>query len=141
MDGMGTMNARKFFMTGLITGFVFLMLDMFIAIATGPLLSPFSGLPIWRNPPNIAAGAVFDIINGFILAGIFMVMYKGIPGSGWRKGANFGIIVGLLRTVMSSFSALVMYATPAEVVMIQLVSGYAEIVILCVILSLVYERV
>ena len=138
---MNSMKIKNFIITGIIIGFIFLLLDMLFAIITNPLLLPYSDLPIWRIPPNILAGTVFDFINGFILVGVFMVIYKGVPGTGWKKGVNYGIIVGLFRVVMMSFSTIVMYAIPIEIVTVGLISGYIEIIILCIILSLICEKI
>jgi len=69
-----------------------------------------------------------------------MTICEGIPGFGWRKGLNYGIIVGLFRVVMMSFSIIVMYNVPSMLVITSLVTGYTEIVILCIILAVIYEK-
>ncbi len=126
---------------GIITGVLFIMFDMISSISTSPIFSPYSDLPIWKTPPDILAGVIFDLINGFILVAVYMMIYNGIPGYGWKKGLNYGIIVGLFRVVMPSFSTIVMYTIPFTLVIASLVTGYIEIVILCVILAVVYEKV
>jgi len=135
------MKTKKLIINGIIVGFVFLILDMLFAMITSPFFSPYSDLAIWKIPPNLAAGGVFDFINGFILVGVFMMIYNGIPGTGWRKGLNYGIIVGLFRVVMMSFSVIVMYAVPIELVVISLISGFIEIIVLCILLSMIYEKI
>lgn len=134
------MDLKKFIVCGVATGILFLFLDVAVAIATSPILSPYSSLPVWKNPPDIAAGTLFDLVNGFILAGVYSIIYKGIPGEGWRKGLNYGIMVGLFRVLMAAFSTLVVYNVPQEVVLVNLLAGYAEIVLLCAALALVYEK-
>ncbi len=134
------MNTKKILICGIITGTLFIIFDMFIAILTSPIFSPYSDLPIWKTPPNILAGLIFDLINGFILVAVYMTIYEGIPGFGWRKGLNYGIIVGLFRVVMMSFSTIVMYNVPSMLVITSLVTGYTEIVILCIILAVIYEK-
>lgn len=134
------MNTKKILICGIITGTLFIIFDMFIAILTSPIFSPYSDLPIWKTPPNILAGLIFDLINGFILVAVYMTIYEGIPGFGWRKGLNYGIIVGLFRVVMMSFSTIVMYNVPSILVITSLVTGYTEIVILCIILAVIYEK-
>lgn len=134
------MNTKKILICGIITGTLFIIFDMFIAILTSPIFSPYSDLPIWKTPPNILAGLIFDLINGFILVAVYMTIYEGIPGFGWRKGLNYGIIVGLFRVVMMSFSTIVMYNVPSMLVITSLVTGYTEMVILCIILAVIYEK-
>jgi len=134
------MKTKKILSCGIITGVLFLVFDMLIAILTGPIFSPYSDLPIWKTPPNILAGLIFDLINGLILAAVYTIVYNGIPGFGWKKGLIYGIFVGLFRVVMSSFSTIVMYNIPLTLVIASLITGYIEIIILCIILALVYER-
>jgi len=134
------MKTKKTLACGIITGVLFSVFDMLIAMSTSPIFSPYSDLPIWKTPPNLLAGVIFDLINGFILAGIYTIIYNGIPGFGWRKGLNYGVFVGLFRVLMSSFSTIVMYNIPLTLVVTSLITGYIEIIILCVILAAVYEK-
>lgn len=131
---------KKLLTCGLITGFLFLVFDMLIGILTSPLLPPYSSLPIWKTPPDISAGVILDLINGFILVAVYMTIYDGIPGSGWIKGFNYGVIVGLFRVLMGAFSTLVMYNIPLTVILVNLVAGYVEILLLGTILALLYEK-
>jgi len=134
------MKTRKILACGIITGVLFSLFDMLIAISSSPIFSPYSDLPIWKTQPNIIAGLIFDLINGFILAAVYTTIYNGIPGFGWRKGLNYGIFVGLFRVVMSSFSTIVMYNIPLTLVVTSLITGFIEIIVLCIILAVVYER-
>lgn len=134
------MKTKKILLCGVITSFLFLIFDMLIGISTSPIFSPYSDLPIWKTPPNILAGLVFDLINGFILVLVYGTIYKGIPGFGWKKGLNYGVIVGLFRVVMMSFSMIVMYNVPLILVFTSLITGFIEIVLLCIILAVIYEK-
>jgi len=133
-------KTKKILACGIMTGVLFIIFDMIIAISTSPIFSPYSDLPIWKTPPNILAGTIFDLINGFILAAVYMMIYNGIPGFGWKKGLNYGIIVGLFRVVMTSFSTIVMYNIPLTLVITSFVTGFIEIMTLCIILAVVYEK-
>jgi len=134
------MKTKKILLCGVITSVLFLIFDMLIGISTSPIFSPYSDLPIWKIPPNILAGLVFDLINGFILVLVYGTIYKGIPGFGWKKGLNYGVIVGLFRVVMMSFSMIVMYNVPLILVFTSLITGFIEIVLLCIILAVIYEK-
>jgi len=134
------MKTKKILLCSITTGVLFVIFDMVIAMSTSPVYSPYSDLTIWKIPPNILAGLIFDLINGFILVAVYMIIYKGIPGFGWKKGLNYGIIVGLFRVVMMSFSTIVVYNVPLILVITGLITGYIEIVLLCVILAIIYEK-
>ena len=134
------MKFVKIVVCGIVIGVLFVIFNMLIAISTSPIFSPYSDLPIWKTPPNILAGIIFDLINGFILVAVYMTLYVGIPGFGWKKGLNYGIIVGLFRVVMMTFSTIVMYNIPMVLVIASLITGYIEIVILCIILAVIYQK-
>jgi hypothetical protein len=134
------MKPKTILVCGIVTGLLFILFDMIIAIATSPIFLPYSELAIWKTPPNISAGLVFDFINGFILVAVYTVLYNGIPGVGWPRGFNYGIIVGLFRVVMTAFSSIVMYNIPSVLIVTSLLTGYIEIVIVCVLLAVIYER-
>ncbi|MHA2365678.1 MAG: hypothetical protein ACXAC7_17100 [Candidatus Hodarchaeales archaeon] len=132
---------EKILVCGVIIGVLFAIFDLIIAIVTIPIYSPHSDLPIWKDPPNILAGIIFDFINGFILVLVYKIIYEGIPGYDWKKGANYGVIVGLFRVVMMSFSIIVMYDVPLEIVITGIVTGYIEIIVLCIILAQIFEKI
>jgi hypothetical protein len=134
------MNIRKLLVTSIITGILFVIFDMLIGILTSRLFQPYAELAIWKTPPDVLAGTVFDLVNGLILAAVYMAIFESIPGTGWKKGLNYGAIVGLFRVIMPSFSTIVMYSVPLDLVITNLVTGYAEILALCVILALVCEK-
>ncbi len=134
------MKIRKIIKSSIVIGILFIIFDMVTAISISPIFSYYSDLPIWKNPPNIVAGIVFDLINGFILVTIYSIIYNGIPGLGLKKGLNYGIMIAFFRVVMSSFSAIVMYNIPLTIIVADLIANYFEIVILCILLSLIYEK-
>lgn len=127
--------------TALLVGVLFIVFDMIIAIITSPIFSEHESLAIWKDPPNIVAGIVFDIINGFILVVVYKILYDGIPDENWRKGLNYGIIVGLFRVLMMAFSTFVMYDVPLELIITSLAAGYIEIVVLCILLAMIYDKI
>jgi len=69
-----------------------------------------------------------------------MIIYNGIPRFGWKKGLYYGLIVGLFRVVMMSFLTIVMYNILLRLIITSLITGYIEIVTLCIILALIYEK-
>ena len=137
---MNKMKIKKLSICSVIVGAVFILLDMIFSMATIPLYAKYAELPIWNNPPNIIAGMVFDIINGFILVCVYNLLYDGIPGDRVRKGAVYGFIVGLFRVIMMTFSVIVVYNVPFDYVIMTMITGYVEIIVLGIILALIYEK-
>src|SRR5512143_2152135 len=59
--------------------------------------------PITRKSLNFIAGILIDLFYGFVMAGIFLLLYHSLPGEA-------GIIKGLSFAVMAWFFRVVMYA-------------------------------
>ena len=87
--------------------------------------------PLARASINVKAGIVIDLAYGFIMAGVFLLLYQSLPGSGGlAKGASFGVLVWFFRVVMAAASQWVMFKVPAQAVAYSLVTGLAEMLIL-----------
>ena len=134
------MDSKKFVICSLVVGLLFAVLDMVIAMITMPLYAAYSDLPIWNNPPNVFAGMIFDLINGFILVGVYHIIKEGIPYEGLKKGAIYGIIVGLFRVIMMTFSTIVMYNVPIDFLIVSTILGFIEVIILGILVVILYEK-
>ncbi len=87
--------------------------------------------PVSRTSINMAAGMIIDLAYGFILAGLFLLVYNSLPGeSGIVKGMSFALIVWFLRVVMSAASQWMMFKVPVKTLVYDLGSGLAEMMIL-----------
>jgi hypothetical protein len=93
--------------------------------------------PIARSSVNIAAGILIDLVYGFALAGIFLILYRALPGSaGLAKGISFALLVWFLRVVMSVASQWMIIKLPAAALAYTLVSGLVEMLVLGVLYGL-----
>lgn len=87
--------------------------------------------PIARTSINVALGVGIDLIYGFVLAGLFWLLYPGLPGAvGWVKGLSFAGLVWFCRVVMSAASTWIMFKVPASALLYTLVTGLGEMLIL-----------
>jgi len=87
--------------------------------------------PIAKTSLNLAAGMVIDLAYGFILAGLFLLLYPGLPGeTGWVKGVSFALIAWFLRVVMSAASQWLMYKVPLKTLFYTLLAGLGEMLVL-----------
>jgi hypothetical protein len=80
-----------------------------VSVASGILLGVLDGLinanpiaqrlydvykPIAKTSINPVAGIAIDIVYGFVMAGVFLVLYKSLPGeAGIVKGISFALVV------------------------------------------------
>ncbi len=87
--------------------------------------------PIARTSVNAPAGIVIDLVYGFALAAIFLLLYRSLPGrAGWIKGLSFGALTWFLRTVMGAASQWVMFKVPAETLLYTLTAGLIEMLLI-----------
>ena len=93
--------------------------------------------PIAKTSINPLAGIMIDLVYGFVMAGVFLLLYKSLPGeTGLVKGTSFGFLVWFFRVVMYAASQWVMFKVPIEALLYSLVTGLGEMLILGVLYGL-----
>ncbi len=93
--------------------------------------------PIAKPSINVVAGMAVDLAYGFIMAGVFLLLYKGLPGAtGFVKGVSFAFLVWFFRVVMSVASSWIMFKVPTTALLYSLVTGLAEMLILGILYGL-----
>ena len=78
----------------LASGIIFGLMDGFAN--ANPLVTRLYGVynPLAGGSFNIPAGVVIDIIYGFLMAGIFQLLYESLPGEiGVLKGFSYALLV------------------------------------------------
>ncbi len=87
--------------------------------------------PIARTSPNISAGVLADLVYGFLLAAVFLLLYPSLPGdNGLVKGISFAVLLWLLRVVMYAASHWVMFNVPETTLVYILITGLVEMFVL-----------
>jgi hypothetical protein len=93
--------------------------------------------PLARDTLNPLAGMVIDLAYGFIMAGIFLLLYASLPGeSGWIKGLSFAVIAWFFRVVMECASSWIMFKIPLKTLIYTLLTGLGEMLILGILYGL-----
>ena len=126
-----------------------------VSIASGILFGILDGLihanslaqrlyeaykPIARTSINPLAGIVIDLVYGFIMAGVFLLLYKSMPGeTGLVKGVSFAFLVWFFRVVMYTASQWMMFNAPVEALLYSLVTGLGEMLILGILYGLALQ--
>ena len=83
--------------------------------------------PIARTSINAPAGVVIDLLYGFVLAGLFLLLRRSLPGaSGWTKGLSFGLLAWFFRVLMNAASQWIMFRVPTQTLAYMLVAGLVE---------------
>ena len=87
--------------------------------------------PITKESINIPLGFGIDLLYGFVMAGLFLLLYKSLPGqTGLMKGLSYGFIVWFFRVVMYAFSQWMMFKIPGKTFVYLLFSGLGEMLII-----------
>ena len=126
-----------YLIVSIVSGILFGILDG--VIHANPLAQRLYAVykPIARTSINPLAGIVIDLVYGFIMAGVFLLLYKSLPGAtGLAKGVSFAFLVWFFRVVMSAASQWVMFNLPLEALLYSLVTGLGEMLILGVLYGL-----
>ena len=126
-----------YIIVSIVSGLVFGVLDA--VINANPLARRLleAYKPIAKTSINAPAGVIIDLCYGFILAGIFLVLYKGLPGeSGLMKGISFAGLAWFFRVVMFTASSWMMFKIPIKTLLYNLLTGLGEMLIIGVIYGL-----
>lgn len=96
--------------------------------------------PISRTSINPVVGIVIDLVYGFVMAGVFLLLFNSLPGeTGLLKGLSFAGLVWFFRVVMSAASQWMMFKIPAKTILYTLIAGLVEMLILGVLYGLTLQ--
>ena len=129
-----------YIIASVVSGIVFGVLDG--VINANPLAQRLYQVyrPIARTSLNPVAGIVIDLVYGFVMAGVFLLLYTSLPGeTGLVKGVSYGALVWFFRVVMYTASQWVMFNIPLAAMLYTLVTGLGEMLILGVLYGLILK--
>ena len=87
--------------------------------------------PIARPSVNAIAGILIDLTYGFVMAGLFVILYEGLPGAtGLVKGISFALVAWFFRVVMQAASQWIMFIVPKRLIAYTLATGLGEMLVL-----------
>ena len=127
----------RYIIVSVVSGILFGVLDG--VINANPLAQRLYEVykPIARTSINPLAGILIDLVYGFVMAGVFLLLYESLPGgTGLVKGVSFALLAWFFRVVMYAASQWVMFNVPVETLLYSLVSGLGEMLILGVLYGL-----
>ena len=126
-----------FIVVSVISGILFGLLDGLIN--ANPLAQKLYKVyePITKKSINPIAGIVIDLIYGFIMAGVFLLLYNSLPGtSGMIKGVSYALLAWFFRVAMYVASQWMMFIVPVQTLLYSLAAGLGEMLILGILYGL-----
>ena len=126
-----------YIIVSIISGVLFGVLDGLINV--NPLAQSLYEVykPLAKTSINALAGITIDLIYGFAMAGVFLLLYQSLPGEvGLVKGISFAILIWFFRVVMYVASQWVMFNVPVNALLYTLVAGLGEMLILGILYGL-----
>ncbi len=94
--------------------------------------------PISRTAINPLQGIVIDLLYGFVIAGVFLILYESLPGeTALLKGVSLAIVMWFFRVVMYALSQWVMFTVPVQLLIYLLLTGLAEMLVLGTVIGLI----
>lgn len=93
--------------------------------------------PIAKTAINVPVGIAIDLVYGFVMAGVFLLLYRSLPGeTGLLKGISFAFLIWFFRVVMSVISRWMMFNVPIGALLYTLITGLGEMLILGILYGL-----
>lgn len=87
--------------------------------------------PLTRTSLNAPLGMIIDLVYGFVMAGLFLLLYSSLPGTaGWAKGLSFGLVAWFFRVLMAAASQWMMFNVPSTTLLYTLGTGLVEMLLI-----------
>ena len=109
-----------------------------LQFADNPTVKPyeyFGGLENWMKLRTI-----YNIIFLAILIKLFLMFYGNIPGTGWKKGMCFGLIISLIKVVPEAFNKWTLIVYPNELILVQFINGLIGFIVFGIVISTIYQK-
>ena len=127
----------RYIIVSVISGVLFGVLDALVN--ANPVAQRLFAVykPIAKTSINPIAGMVIDLVYGFVMAGVFLVLYQSLPGdTGLVKSISFALIAWFFRVVMYVATQWMMFEVPAATLLYTLGAGLGEMLILGILYGL-----
>lgn len=131
----------RFIIAAILTGVLFGMMDGLINGNPFALKLMECYKPIAKQTINVPIGILIDLIYGFIITGMYIVIMPALPTElGITKGLIFGLGMWFFRVLMGVISNWMMFTVPGKTLIYLLLTGLIEMIILGVLNGMIIKR-
>jgi hypothetical protein len=95
----------------------------------------FGGVGNW-----ILLTMLFGVFLVIAFIALYLVLYKSLPGTGWRRGLFFGLMLSVIKAVPEAFNQWMLFDYPAAMIVMQLINTLLGLTIFGIVLSVIFER-
>lgn len=138
---MKKINWKKGITAGIVAGIVILIVGLALGYllpvdytSTPQLWKPMTG-DWWYNM------AAIDIVEGIIYAVVFTLLFDSIPGKGWKKGLNYGLILWVVATIPGMLMTYFTMTVPDSIVASWVIGDLITLAIAGITISTVYNKI
>jgi hypothetical protein len=131
----------RFVLTAVLTGILFGIMDGLINGNPYAVKLMECFKPLAKQSINIPAGLLIDLIYGFAISGIFLIIRLALPfESALLNGVLYGLGMWFFRVLMGVVSYWIMFNIPAKTLIYLLLTGLAEMIILGIVNGLILKK-
>ncbi|MEW6529023.1 MAG: hypothetical protein AB1391_03985 [Candidatus Micrarchaeota archaeon] len=95
----------------------------------------FGGLGNW-----LLLTMLFSIFLEIVFIILYLLLYKSIPGTGWKRGLSFGLMIGFIKAVPEAFNQWMLFVYPTILIQVQLINTLLSLVIFGILLAVIFGR-
>jgi hypothetical protein len=132
----------RYIIISVMSGILFGVLDALINAnpAAQKLFAVYK--PIAKTTVNPVAGIIIDLVYGFVMASVFLLLYQSLPGGvGLVKGICYALMAWFFRVVMYVATQWMMFEVPVPTLLYTLFTGLAEMLILGILYGLTLKPI
>lgn len=109
--------------------------DQYKGLPAQKSMQAFGGMGNW-----VLINSVFSLVLIAVFIFLYLLLYRGLPGSGWKKGLFFGLIIGFIKSVPEAFNQFMLFNYPEILILIQMLNTLLGLTIVCVIMAVLFKK-
>ncbi|MDP1725986.1 MAG: hypothetical protein Q8M15_04325 [Bacteroidota bacterium] len=132
---------KRFIITAVLTGLLFGLMDGLINANPFAVKLMECYKPIAKQSINVLMGLGIDLLYGFIISSIFILIKPALPSEiGIIKGLSYGLGIWFFRVMMGAISSWMMYNIPIQTLIYVVLTGLIEMTVLGILNGLMLKK-